>query len=103
MSRCHRVACLLSTVLVATVTGCAVLPVAIERPLPSPAVALVGMEETQRHLADAWTFYAEHFEAEARPVAVHGATQAAYQRWVDDEVRELPDPSTSITLGGGDT
>ena len=85
--------------------GCAVLPMALKRPLPSTAVALVGMEETQRRLADSWTFYTEHFKAgaTARPVAVHGATQAAYRRWVNDEVRELPDSSTSISLGGGDT
>ena len=95
---------LLSTVLAAAATGCAVLPLAIGRPLPSPTVALVGMEETQQRLADSWTFYTEHFDvATARPVAVHGATQAAYRRWVNDEVRELPDPSTSISIGGGDT
>ena len=85
--------------------GCAVLPLAAGRPLPSPAVALDGIAETQHHLGDSWTFYQEHVEAvaTARPVAAYGATQAAYQRWVDDEVRELPDPSTSISLGGGDT
>ena len=96
---------LLPTVLAVTAAGCAVLPLAIGRPLPSPRVALVGIEETQQRLADSWTFYTEHFEAgaTARPVAVHGATQAAYRRWVEDEVRELPDPSTSISIGGGDT
>ena len=93
---------LLSTVLAAA--GCAVLPLAMQRPLPSPAVALAGLEETQQRLADSWAFYAQPPDvATARPVAVHGATQAAYQRWVNDEVRELPDPSKLISLGGGDT
>ena len=84
--------------------GCAVLPIAIERGMPSTTVALNGMEEAQDLLADSWTHYENNFAAIATrpPVAAHGATHAAYQRWVDDEVRELPDPQESIIIAGGD-
>ena len=40
----------------------------------------------------------------ARPAAVsaHGATSNAHRRWVEDRVRELPDPSeTASSVGGG--
>ncbi|MCE2484441.1 MAG: hypothetical protein J4F42_02920 [Desulfurellaceae bacterium] len=85
--------------------GCAVLPIAIERGVPSTRVALDGMQEAQDLLADSWTHYEKNFAAVAdrQPVAAHGATHAAYQRWVDDEVRELPDVSQTIAIGGGDT
>jgi len=88
----------------ATTAGCAVLPIAIEG-MPSSRVALVGMEEAQDLLADSWTHYEKNFAAVAdrQPVSAHGATYAAYQRWVDDEVRELPDVSQTIAIGGGDT
>ena len=89
----------------ATVAGCAVLPVAIKRDLPSTRVALDGMEEAQDLLADSWTHYEKNFAAvtDRQPVSAHGATHAAYQRWVNDEVRELPDVSQTIAIGGGDT
>ena len=68
-------------------------------------MALSGFEAVQRSLDDIRADYADSRETapSERPVAFHGATQAAYQRWVDDEVRELPESSTSITLGRGDT
>ena len=89
----------------ATATGCAVLPVAIERGMPSTGVALDGMEQAQDLLADSWAHYERNFAAvtERQPVSAHGATHAAYRRWVDDEVRELPDVSETIAIGGGDT
>ena len=41
-------------------------------------------------------------DAQSRPVSAHGATSNAYRRWVEDEVRELPDPSeTAASAGGG--
>ena len=41
-------------------------------------------------------------EAHARPVSAHGATSNAYRRWVEDRVRELPDPSdTAASAGDG--
>ena len=85
--------------------GCAVLPVAIERGMPSTTVALDGIEDAQDLLADSWTHYEKNFAAVAdrRPVSAHGATHAAYQRWVNDEVRELPAELSTITIGGGDT
>ena len=91
--------------LAVTVGGCAVLPIAIERGMPPSSVALDGMEEAQRSLADSWTYYEKNFEAVAagQPVSAHGATHAAYQRWVNDEVRELPSVSQTIAIGGGDT
>ena len=81
------------------------LPVALQRPLPSTSMALDGMEEAQRSLAEVWTDSEKNVEAAAnsRPVAMYGAPQAAYQRWVDDEVRELPESSQIISIGGGDT
>ena len=84
--------------------GCAVLPVAI-RGMPPTSVALDGMEDAQDLLADSWTHYEKNFAAVAdrRPVSAHGATHAAYQRWVNDEVRELPEGLSTITIGGGDT
>ena len=89
----------------ATVAGCAVLPVAIKRDLPSTKVALDGMEEAQRSLTDMRAYSEKNFAAAADrpPVSAHGATHAAYQRWVNDEVRELPDVSQTIAIGGGDT
>ena len=91
-------------VLLAASAGCAVLPVAI-RGLPPTRVALDGMEEAQDLLADSWTHYEKNFAAVAdrQPVAAHGAPHAAYQRWVNDEVRELPEDLSTITIGGGDT
>ena len=35
------------------------------------------------------------------PVASHGGTLSAYRRWVDDQVRDLPDPSKTATRAGG--
>ena len=35
------------------------------------------------------------------PVAAHGATSNAYQRWVDDNVRALPSPSETAAGAGG--
>ncbi len=89
----------------ASTTGCAVLPIAIERGMPPTRVALDGMEEAQRSLTDMWASSEKNFAAVAdrQPVSAHGATHAAYQRWVDDEVRELPDVSQTIAIGGGDT
>lgn len=88
----------------ATAAGCAVLPIAIEG-MPSTRVALDGMEEARDLLADSWMQYEKNFAAVAdrQPVSAHGATHAAYQRWVNDEVRELPDVSQTIAIGGGDT
>ena len=103
----RRLARCLAGWLAASVAGCAVLPVAVYRPLPSTRVALDGMQEAQRSLADAWVYSETNFEAAEQSdsrVAAHGTTHAAYQRWVNDEVRELPDPSETIGIGiGGDT
>lgn len=35
-----------------------------------------------------------------QPVVSHGATLNAYRRWVDDQVRDLPDPSKTATRAG---
>ena len=88
-----------------TATGCAILPIALERGVPSTKVALDGMEQAQDLLADSRMYYENNFAAVADrpPVSAHGATHAAYRRWVDDEVRELPDVSETIAIGGGDT
>ena len=85
--------------------GCAVLPIAIERGMPSTKIALDGMEQAQDLLADSRMYSEKNFAAVAdrQPVSAHGATHAAYRRWVDDEVRELPDVSETIAIGGGDT
>lgn len=89
----------------AATAGCAVLPVALTRPMPPTSVALDGMAEAHDFLADSEAYYAHTFAAvtDRQPVAAHGATHAAYQRWVNDEVRELPEVSETIAIGGGDT
>lgn len=89
----------------ATSAGCAVLPIAIERGVPSTGVALDGMEQAQALLADSWAHYEKTFAAvaERQPVSAHGAPHAAYRRWVDDEVRELPEPQESVIIAGGDS
>ena len=38
--------------------------------------------------------------AEPRPVSAHGSTSNAHRRWVEDRVRELPDPSESAASVG---
>ena len=41
-------------------------------------------------------------DAQPRPVSAHGSTSNAYRRWVEDQVRELPDPSeTAASAGDG--
>ena len=47
--------------------------------------------------------FAELCDAPARPpVAAYGATSNAYRRWVEDRVRELPDPAeTAAGAAGG--
>ena len=83
--------------------GCAVLPVALQRPLPSTGMALEGIETTQRSLAETRTYSGRNLGAvgSGRPVSAHGSAQAAYQRWVDDEVRELPSPASTVAIMGG--
>ena len=40
--------------------------------------------------------------AHPRPVSAHGSMSNAYRRWVEDDVRELPDASdTAASAGGG--
>lgn len=81
--------------------GCTVMPLSLHQTLPSNRVALANIERAQRSLDALRREYANSAEA-VRPVAAYGATQAAYQRWVMDEVRELPEGLETITLGGGD-
>ena len=83
--------------------GCAVLPIALQRPLPSTGMALRSMETAQERLAEMQDSAANQFEAASvtQPGAVHGAPQAAYRRWVDDEVRELPSPASTVAIMGG--
>ena len=68
-------------------------------------MALSSLEGAQRSLDDIRTDYGNSLETAAteRPVAAYGATHGAYQRWVTDEVRELPSVSQTIAIGGGDT
>ena len=83
--------------------GCAVLPIALQRPLPSTGMALRSMETAQERLAEMQDSAASQFEAASvmQPRAVHGAPQAAYRRWVNDEVRELPSPASTVAIMGG--
>ena len=85
--------------------GCAVVPLSFHQTLPSTRMALSGIEEARRSLDDIGTDHAESLAAAppARPVAAYGATHGAYERWATDEVRELPDVSQTIAIGGGDT
>ena len=84
--------------------GCAMVPLSLHQTLPSTRTALASMEEAQRSLDDTKTDYENSRETAqaARPVAAYGATHGAYQRWVTDEVRELPDVSQTIAIGGQD-
>ena len=99
----HRVAVLLAGGLSLVAAGCAVLPIALQRPLPSTGMALRSMETAQERLAEMQDSAASQFEAASvtQPRAVHGAPQAAYQRWVNDEVRELPSPASTVAIMGG--
>ena len=85
--------------------GCAVVPLSVYQTLPSTRMALASIEGAQRSLDDTKADYEDSLETApaARPVAAYGATHGAYQRWVTDEVRELPEELSTITLGGGDT
>ena len=85
--------------------GCSVVPLSFHQTLPSTRMALSSIEGAQRSLDDTSADYEDSLEADPaeRPVAAYGATHGAYQRWVTDEVRELPDVSQTIAIGGGDT
>ena len=85
--------------------GCAVVPLSLHQTLPPTRMALASLEGAQRSLDDIRTDYENSLEtAQAeRPGAAYGATHGAYQRWVTDEVRELPSVSQTIAIGGGDT
>ncbi len=99
--------CIIPALLVVAVTcaGCAVAPLSLYQTLPSTRMALSSTEGAQRSLDDTRADYENSLEAASteRPVAAYGATHGAYQRWVTDEVRELPDVSQTIAIGGGDT
>lgn len=99
----HMLHAVLAVCLTLGATGCAVLEVAILRPLPPPGVALAGIDHAQQSLADSQAYAQKNIEAAAtgRPVASHGASRAAYQRWANDDVRELPEPSTTVAIMGG--
>ena len=88
-----------------TSTGCSVVPLSFHQTLPSTRMALSSIEGAQRSLDDTSAGYENNLETAPaeRPVAAYGATHGAYQRWVTDEVRELPDVSQTIAIGGGDT
>ena len=75
------------------------------KPCRPPAWRCPVLEGAQRSLDDANADYADSLETAStgRPVAAYGATHNAYQRWVTDEVRELPEEAPTLTLGGGDT
>ncbi len=81
--------------------GCAVVPLSLQQTLPSTRMALSNAAGAQRSLDEIWASL-ETAPAE-RPVAAYGATHGAYQRWVADEVRELPSVSQTIAIGGGDS
>ncbi len=85
--------------------GCAVVPLSLHQTLPPTRMALSSLEGAQRSLDDIRTDYGNSLETAPaeRPVAAYGATHGAYQRWVTDEVRELPSVSQTIAIGGGDT
>ena len=88
-----------------TSAGCTVVPLSFHQTLPSTRMALSSIEGAQRSLDDTSADYEDSLETTPaeRPVAAYGATHGAYQRWVADEVRELPDVSQTIAIGGGDT
>ena len=81
------------------------VPLSVYQTLPSTRMALASADGAQRSLDDIRADYADSLETApaARPVTAYGATHGAYQRWVTDEVRELPEDVSTITLGGGDT
>ena len=81
------------------------VPLSFYQTLPSSRMALASLERAQRSLDDTRADYEDSLEADPveRPVAAYGATHGAYQRWVTDEVRELPSVSQTIAIGGGDT
>ena len=96
---------ILTVCLAVGVAGCAVLPVALDRSfIPSSRVALAEIAATQRQLDTAWAAYDKSFEAgAAEPVSAHGSLYGAYQRLVNDQVRELPEAEAIVIgeSGGG--
>ena len=88
-----------------TCAGCTVVPLSFHQALPSTRMALASLEGAQRSLDDTRADYENSLETASaeRPVAAYGATHGAYRRWAADEVRELPDVSQTIAIGGGDT
>ncbi len=99
--------CILPALLaVATIcVGCSVVPLSFHQTLPSTRMALSSIEGAQRSLDDTRADYEDSLETDLaeQPVAAYGAPHGAYRRWVTDEVRELPDVSQTIAIGGGDT
>ena len=100
----HRFLPVLLAVTIAC-AGCSVVPLSLYQTLPPTRMALATLEEAQRSLDETRADYADSLETAPaeRSVAAYGATHGAYQRWVADEVRELPDVSQTIAIGGGDT
>ena len=93
------IATLLAICLAVAATGCTVLPIAFDRStIPSARATLVGLEDVQHQLDSARTTRDKNVEAaqDSRPVSAHGSASGAYERWADDEVKELPEVETSV-------
>ena len=76
--------------------GCAVLPIALDRTrLPSSRVALAAIEEARGYIALAQA-HSQSPRAAGQPVSSYGSVHAAYRRWAQDQVRELPDVQTDV-------
>ena len=77
---------------------------ACPRPAPSaPAPASAsGRDAGAPSAPEALARLCASAEAQPRPVSAHGSTSSAYRRWVEDEVRELPEPTaTAASVGDG--
>ncbi len=80
-------------------TGCAVLPLALDRTtLPSSRSVLVKLEEAQHLIDTAETVRNRNVKAAAggRPKDAHGSVSGAYSRWSNDEAKELPEVATMV-------
>ena len=70
-------------------------------PPPAPSAPASGRDTGAPPAPAALAGLCASAEGQPRPVSAHGATSSAYRRWVDDQVRELPDPTETATSAGG--
>ena len=90
---------ILALCLTLAATGCAVLPLALDRTtLPLSRSVLVKLEEAQRLIDTAEAVQNRNVKAAASGQLrdAHGSVSGAYSRWSNDEAKELPEVRTMV-------